>query len=99
MVGLLLLAIAAEASPGGRDRTVAGLAYAKCVPVDALQGRSFGSGNSTQLRIYSLHVCRLWRSVLIRRSQRAAGAISDGRPYRDSCPERALGPTNLHAPD
>ena len=28
-------------------------------------------GNSTQLRIFCRRVCRLWRSVLIRRSQRA----------------------------
>jgi group II intron reverse transcriptase/maturase len=28
-------------------------------------------GNSTQLRIFSRRVCRLWRSVLVRRSQRA----------------------------
>jgi hypothetical protein len=28
-------------------------------------------GNSTQLRIFRRRVCRLWRSVLIRRSQRA----------------------------
>ncbi len=28
-------------------------------------------GNSTQLRIFSRRVCWLWRSVLVRRSQRA----------------------------
>jgi RNA-directed DNA polymerase len=28
-------------------------------------------GNTTQLRIFKLRVCRLWRSVLVRRSQRA----------------------------
>ena len=28
-------------------------------------------GNTTQLRIFKLHVCRLWQSVLVRRSQRA----------------------------
>jgi RNA-directed DNA polymerase len=28
-------------------------------------------GNTTQLRIFRLRVCRLWRSVLVRRSQRA----------------------------
>ena len=28
-------------------------------------------GNTTQLRIFNLRVCRLWRSVLVRRSQRA----------------------------
>jgi len=77
-------------------------------------------GNTTQLRIFKRRVCRLWQSVLVRRSQRAkmrwerfnpfctpivihasstsfvravcvdvlvricAGAISDGRPYRDT---------------
>src|SRR2546428_1963079 len=29
------------------------------------------SGNTTQLRIFKLRVCRLWQSVLVRRSQRA----------------------------
>ena len=28
-------------------------------------------GNTTQLRIFKLRVCRLWQSVLVRRSQRA----------------------------
>ncbi len=28
-------------------------------------------GNMTQLRIFKLRVCRLWQSVLVRRSQRA----------------------------
>jgi len=28
-------------------------------------------GNSTQLRIFCRRVCRLWRSILVRRSQRA----------------------------
>jgi RNA-directed DNA polymerase len=28
-------------------------------------------GNTTQPRIFKLRVCRLWQSVLVRRSQRA----------------------------
>ena len=28
-------------------------------------------GNTTQLRIFKLRVCRLWQSILVRRSQRA----------------------------
>src|SRR5260370_32996164 len=28
-------------------------------------------GNTTQVRIFKLRVCRLWQSVLVRRSQRA----------------------------
>jgi hypothetical protein len=30
-------------------------------------------GNATQSRIFKLRVCRLWQSVLVRRSQRAKG--------------------------
>jgi RNA-directed DNA polymerase len=37
-------------------------------------------GNTTQLRIFKLRVCRLWQSVLVRRSQHAENALGTTYP-------------------
>jgi hypothetical protein len=49
-------------------------------------------GNTTQLRIFKLRVCRLWQSVLVRRSQRAnaLGTIDPSlEPVDSSTPRSA----------
>jgi group II intron reverse transcriptase/maturase len=65
-----LKAIKAELQRRKHDRTVTVGAWLRTVVLGYYQYHAV-PGNTTQLRIFKLRVCRLWRSVLIRRSQRA----------------------------
>src|SRR5215469_8977934 len=56
-------------------------------------------GNTTQLRIFKLRVCRLWQSVLVRRSQRAKMRWERFTPVLNRWipPPRVLHPIPMHA--
>src|SRR4029077_3317516 len=56
-------------------------------------------GNTTQLRIFKLRVCRLWQSVLVRRSQRAKMRWERFTPVLNWWipPPRVLHPIPMHA--
>jgi len=59
------LSFNAECMIAWRSRYMAPEGCAGLLPYHAVPG------NTTQLRIFKLRVCRLWQSVLVRRSQRA----------------------------
>jgi hypothetical protein len=65
-----LKAIKAELQRRMHDRMAAVGAWLRKVVLGYYQYHAV-PGNTTQLRIFKLRVCRLWQSVLVRRSQRA----------------------------
>src|SRR5467141_1574178 len=65
-----LKAIKAELQRRKHDRTTAVGTWLRKVVLGYYQYHAV-PGNSTQLRIFCRRVCRLWRSILVRRSQRA----------------------------
>jgi RNA-directed DNA polymerase len=65
-----LKAIKAELQRRKQDRTATVGAWLRTVVLGYYQYHAV-PGNTTQLRIFKLRVCRLWQSVLVRRSQRA----------------------------
>ena len=65
-----LKAIKAELQRRKHDR-ISEAAWLRKVVLGYYQYHAVLPGNSTQLRIFWRRVCRLWRSVLVRRSQRA----------------------------
>jgi len=65
-----LKAIKAELQRRMHDRTAEVGAWLRKVVLGYYQYHAV-PGNTTQLRIFKLRVCRLWQSVLVRRSQRA----------------------------
>src|ERR1700737_2543977 len=65
-----LKAIKAELQRGKHDRTATVGAWLLKVVLGYYQYHAV-PGNSTQLRIFRNRVCRLWRGVFFRRSQRA----------------------------
>ena len=56
-------------------------------------------GNTTQLRIFKIRVCRLWQSVLVRRSQRTKMCWARFTPVLNRWipPPRVLHPIPMHA--
>jgi len=65
-----LKAINAELQRRKHHRTTAVGAWLRKVVLGYYQYHAV-PGNTTQLRIFKLRVCRLWQSVLVRRSRRA----------------------------
>ena len=84
-----LKAIKVELQRKKHDRTAEVGAWLLKVVLGYLQYHAV-PGNSTQLRIFRNRVCRLWRGVLVRRSQRAQIAMGTTHPN--------LGPVDSHTP-